>query len=124
VNVVTIVVSTMASLRGLPNSPYWIACFTLPDGTRTQRSTKSADRREAQRIANKFEDASKEASSGRFIESQARKVMCKSWLSFRAFFRCNGFPLRRNRALHPQVKEQSGQHGKSGAKSPRPSRPR
>ncbi len=30
----------MASLRRLPNSPYWIACFTLPDGTRTQRSTR------------------------------------------------------------------------------------
>jgi len=65
----------MASLRRLPNSPFWIACFTLPDGTRTQRSTKSADRRDAQRIANKFEDASKEARQGRFIESQARKVI-------------------------------------------------
>ncbi|MBI2925557.1 MAG: tyrosine-type recombinase/integrase [Verrucomicrobia bacterium] len=30
----------MASLRHLSNSPYWIACFTLPDGTRTQRSTR------------------------------------------------------------------------------------
>ena len=30
----------MASLRQLPNTPYWIACFTLPDGTRTQRSTR------------------------------------------------------------------------------------
>ncbi|MGV3772217.1 MAG: tyrosine-type recombinase/integrase [Verrucomicrobiales bacterium] len=29
----------MASLRTLPKSPYWIACFTLPNGTRTQRST-------------------------------------------------------------------------------------
>src|SRR5262245_38331240 len=38
--VVTIVVTTMASLRRLPKSPYWIACFTLPDGTRTQRSTR------------------------------------------------------------------------------------
>ena len=65
----------MASLRRLPNSPFWIACFTLPDGNRTQRSTKSVDRREAQRIANKFEDAAKEASTGRFIESQARKVI-------------------------------------------------
>jgi integrase len=65
----------MASLRRLPRSPYWIACFTLPDGTRTQRSTKSTDRREAQRIANKFEDASNEASEGRFTEVQARKVI-------------------------------------------------
>jgi integrase len=65
----------MASLRRLPKSPYWIACFTLPDGTRTQRSTKSTDRREAQRIANKFEDASAEGSGGRLTEVQARKVI-------------------------------------------------
>ena len=65
----------MASLRRLPKSPYWIACFTLPDGSRTQRSTKSTDRREAQRIANKFEDGAKDARAGRFIESQARKVI-------------------------------------------------
>ena len=29
----------MASLRRLENSPYWIACFALPDGRRTQRTT-------------------------------------------------------------------------------------
>jgi integrase len=65
----------MASLRRLPNSPYWIACFTLPDGTRTQRSTRSNDRREAQRIANKYEDAAKAAKAGRLCERQARKVI-------------------------------------------------
>ncbi len=65
----------MASLRRLPNSPYWIACFSLPDGARTQRSTKSTDRREAQRIANQFEDSATAARSGRFIEAQARKVI-------------------------------------------------
>src|SRR5687768_4860408 len=30
----------MASLRMLPNSPYWIACFTDAEGKRTQVSTK------------------------------------------------------------------------------------
>lgn len=65
----------MASLRRLPQSPFWIACFTLPDGTRTQRSTKSTDRREAQRIANLWEDASEAGRAGRLIESQARKVV-------------------------------------------------
>lgn len=30
----------MASLRKHPRSPFWFACFTLPDGTRTQRSTR------------------------------------------------------------------------------------
>ena len=105
----------MASLRRLPNSPYWIACFTLPDGTRTQRSTRvpidgvrkpdlkplqgflaallGADvslpsvsdtglgldareaRRLAQRIADQFEDATREARAGRLTELQARKVI-------------------------------------------------
>jgi integrase len=65
----------MASLRRLPNSPFWIACFTLPDGRRTQRSTKTSDRREAQRIADKFEDATKLALKGKLVESQARKVI-------------------------------------------------
>ena len=30
----------MASIWKHPNSPYWSACFTLPDGSRTKRSTK------------------------------------------------------------------------------------
>lgn len=105
----------MASLRRLPNSPFWIACFTLPDGTRTQRSTKVCvngvqredlkplqtflgellgaevdfpapgetqlllnardAKRLAQRIADKYDDAAREARHGRFIESQARTVI-------------------------------------------------
>jgi integrase len=65
----------MASLRRLPNSPYWIACFTLPDGRRTQRSTKATDRREAQRIANKFEDVAETGREQRLTETQARKVI-------------------------------------------------
>jgi integrase len=65
----------MASLRRLPGSPFWIACFTLPDGRRTQRSTKTTDRKEAQRIANKFEDASEDGKAGRLTEIQARKVV-------------------------------------------------
>ena len=65
----------MASLRRVPRSPYWIACFTLPDGTRTNRSTGTSDRREAQRIANEFEDAADEARSGRLTEARARKTI-------------------------------------------------
>jgi integrase len=105
----------MASLRRLPNSPYWIACYTLPDGTRTQRSTRvpadglpktdlapiekllnegfgvrltmenkdiqpqgldaRASKRLAERIAQQFEDASREARAGRLTEFQARKVI-------------------------------------------------
>src|SRR4051812_12582856 len=65
----------MASLRRLANSPYWIACFTLPDGRRTQRSTGTTNRLDAERVANKFEDASKEARAGKLLESRARKTI-------------------------------------------------
>jgi integrase len=65
----------MASLRKHPKSPFWSACFTLPNGTRTTRSTGTSDRKSAQRIANEFEDAARDASAGRFIESRARKVI-------------------------------------------------
>ena len=75
VDVVTIVVTTMASLRKHPRSPFLFACFTLPDGRRTQRSTGATDRKQAQRIANQFEDAARAAAQGRFIESRARKAI-------------------------------------------------
>jgi len=65
----------MASIRKKDRSPFWFACFTLPTGTRTQRSTGSTDRRTAQRIANEFEDVAREASAGRFVESKARKAI-------------------------------------------------
>jgi integrase len=65
----------MASLRKHPKSPFWFACFTLPDGRRTTRSTGATDRRTGQRVANEFEDAAKSASAGTFIESRARKAI-------------------------------------------------
>ena len=65
----------MSSLRKHPKSKFWFAIFWLPDGRKTTRSTKSTDRREAQRIADKYEDASQLAANGRLSESQARKVI-------------------------------------------------
>ena len=65
----------MASLRKHPRSPFLFACFTLPDGRRTQRSTGTDNRKKAQRIANEFEDAARTASEGRFIESRARRTI-------------------------------------------------
>jgi integrase len=59
----------------MPNSPYWIACFTLPGGRQTQRSTKETDRDKALRIAIGFEDAARKAKAGRLTEAQARKVI-------------------------------------------------
>lgn len=61
----------MASLRKHPKSNYWFACITLPDGRRTQRSTKETDRRKAQKIAEAFEAATRKART----ETQARKVV-------------------------------------------------
>ncbi len=61
----------MASLRRKPRSPFWFACFTLPDGTRTQRSTKLADRKSALKLAAQWEDASRL----RITEAQARRVL-------------------------------------------------
>lgn len=61
----------MASLRRHPASPFWIACFSLPDSRRTQRSTKQTDRRKAERIANQWEDASRQNAS----TLQARRVL-------------------------------------------------
>src|SRR5215469_8646555 len=65
----------MASLRRLTNSPYWIACFTLPDGRRTQRSTGTTDKRCARKIADKFDDAARQARAGKLTESRARKTI-------------------------------------------------
>jgi integrase len=65
----------MASLFKHPKSPFWSACFRLPDGTRTKRSTGTSDRRKAQRIATQYEDAARAASEGRFIESRARQTI-------------------------------------------------
>jgi len=69
----------MASLRKLPNSRFWIACFTRADGRQTQRSTKQTDRRRAQALAEQFEKAEKLASEGRLGEEQARRVIADSY---------------------------------------------
>jgi integrase len=61
----------MAYLRHLPKSPYWIAGFTLPDGRRTQRSTKLTDRKGAMKLALQWE----QAAANRITESQARRVL-------------------------------------------------
>lgn len=61
----------MASLRRKPNSKYWIACFTLPNGKRAQRSTKTTNRKTAQQMADRFEEAARL----RLTELQARRVI-------------------------------------------------
>jgi integrase len=61
----------MAYLRRLPKSPFWIAGFNLPDGRRTQRSTKLTDRKSAMKLALQWEDAA----AKRITEAQARRVL-------------------------------------------------
>src|SRR5215510_1733471 len=65
----------MASLRRLPSSRFWIACFLGADNRRIQRSTKEIDRKRAQKIADHFEDAARTARLGLLAERQARKVI-------------------------------------------------
>lgn len=65
----------MASLRRFPGSPFWFACFTLPDGRRTQKSTKQSDRRRALAVAMAFEKAAKLGAEKRLGEAQARRVL-------------------------------------------------
>ena len=61
----------MASLRRKDGSPFWFACFTLPNGKQTQRSTKEINQRKAFAIALEFERATRIART----ERQARNVI-------------------------------------------------
>ncbi len=61
----------MASLRRKPRSPFWFACFTLPDGRRTQRSTGKTSRADAMKMAVEWEQASVQ----RYSEGQFRRVL-------------------------------------------------
>src|SRR5438045_3262133 len=63
--------AAMASLRKHPLSKYWFACFTLPTGQRTQRSTKATDRKLAMKLARSWDDAAQ----AKLTETQARRVL-------------------------------------------------
>lgn len=65
----------MASLRRLPHSRYWIACFTDVTGKQVQRSTKEIDRKRAQQIADRYDEAARAGRLGFLAERQARKVI-------------------------------------------------
>jgi integrase len=76
----------MASVRRHPKSPYWILCFTKPDGSRTTRSSKipvAAKTRElakeqkemALEIANKIERAGRQAKREGMTTERARAII-------------------------------------------------
>jgi hypothetical protein len=58
-------------------SPFWYACFTLPNGRRTTRSTKHTDKRKAQAVCAALEKASKLARDGNLQDLAARKVIAE-----------------------------------------------
>src|ERR1035437_2629274 len=47
----------MASLTKRARSKFWVACFTNRTGRRMKRSTKSANRKQAQKIADQWEES-------------------------------------------------------------------
>jgi integrase len=51
--------SDVASLTERPTSKFWVACFTDRHGRRLKRSTKTADRKQAQKIADEYEAAAR-----------------------------------------------------------------
>jgi integrase len=66
-----------------PKSPFWIACFNAvgSDGRVRQlkRSTKTTDRKLAQRLADEWEHLEKLAGKGRLTESHCRKVIAQMY---------------------------------------------
>jgi integrase len=66
-----------------PKSPFWIACFNGvgTDGKvrRLKRSTKTTDRKLAQKLADEWEALEKLAGEKRLTESQCRKVIAEMY---------------------------------------------
>jgi integrase len=67
----------MSSIHKDPRgkSPFWYACFTLPNGKRTSRSTKHTDKHKAQAVCAAWEKTSKLAREGNLQDLAARKVI-------------------------------------------------
>jgi len=66
-----------------PKTPFWIACFNGvgSDGRvwRFKRSTKTTDRKLAQKLADEWEQLEKLAGKGRLTESHCRKVIAQMY---------------------------------------------
>lgn len=65
----------MASVRRVRRSPFWYACFTLPNGERKQVSTHTEDKNEAQQKALMYENTSRLAKKQRLDEATTRRVL-------------------------------------------------
>jgi hypothetical protein len=64
----------MATIRKSPLSPYWQAVLTLPDGRRTNRSTKCTSKTQAQLIAAQYQEMANKAREGTLFTDHAKKV--------------------------------------------------
>lgn len=73
----------MASIRKVPGSKYWIACYTTATGRRLQRSTKETKRKDALQIAETYERAYRV----KMTEAQIRRVLAD------AYQQAHGTPL-------------------------------
>jgi len=66
-----------------PKTPFWIACYNAieSDGRvrRLKRSTKTTDRKLAQKLADEWEQLEKLAGKGRLTESHCRKVIAQMY---------------------------------------------
>jgi integrase len=56
-------------------SPYWYCYLTLPGGRRAKRSTKTGDRKKAERICLEWGEAARKADAGRLTENAARRII-------------------------------------------------
>ncbi len=65
----------MASLWKRQNSPYWVCCFTDPNGQRLKKSTKQKNRNKALQVCLQWEEAANLSRHGTFTEAQARRVI-------------------------------------------------
>ncbi|MEI9998597.1 MAG: tyrosine-type recombinase/integrase [Verrucomicrobiota bacterium] len=65
----------MASLREKSSSSHWWACFTDAYGKRVQRSTGTANRREAQKIADAYEAAARRKFTVAHVQRTLRELM-------------------------------------------------
>lgn len=70
-DVLTLVLTFMASIWKHPKSKYWTACFTDKDGRRLKRSTKETSQVKARSLAEKMEQAYRT----RISEATARKLI-------------------------------------------------
>jgi len=98
-------------------SPYWFGCFTLPDGRRTQRSTKTANRREAFKIASESGGSGPAAADG--IAGPPGSVRYPRTDSWRA-----GCPPHRGRLRRPMAGSEKRRDDRRNVQTLRAHRPR